>query len=153
MDSYKSPSFFQVSDTGWFHTFTEFLNCTDIGWDDVWSRRRFRPCSFRSCAAKITVVRLRDNFWASHFGCKIQNWTVQEPELTAKMPGKCSFEDRWLNDSAYQEWVLTDKLDKHYAWCTACEMWLFCVCSLLLRWSLQNLILVLVSPCKVLIWL
>ena len=47
---------------------------------------------------------------------------------------------------AYQKWVLEDKsLDKHYARCVAC--------SLLLWWSLQNLTLVLTSPCKVIIWL
>ena len=78
------------------------------------------------------------------FGCKIQ--TVQEHELTAKMPRKCSFQDCWLKDSAYQEWVLKDKLDKHYAWCVACKLQLIFVCSLLLWWSLQNLILVLTSP-------
>ena len=31
------------------------------------------------------------------YGCKI--WTVQEPELTAKMPRKCLFLDRWPKDS------------------------------------------------------
>ena len=45
----------------------------------------------------------------------LQIRTVQEPELTAKMLRKCSFQDRWLKDSAYQEWVLKDQLDKHYA--------------------------------------
>ena len=38
---------------------------------------------------------------------------LQEPELTAKMPGKCSFQDHWLKDSAYQEWVLKNELDKN----------------------------------------
>ena len=47
--------------------------------------------------------------------CKI--WTVQEPELIAKMPRKCLFQDRWLKDIAYLEWVLKDKLDK-----TLCSM-------------------------------
>ena len=46
---------------------------------------------------------------------------MQEPELTAKMLGKL-FQDLWLKDSAYQEWVLKDKLDKHYAGCVACEI-------------------------------
>ena len=41
-----------------------------------------------------------------------------------------------LKDIAYQEWVLKDKLDKHYAWCVACGIQLIFVCSLLLRWSL-----------------
>ena len=40
--------------------------------------------------------------------CKIR--TVQKPELTVKMPRKCSSQDCWLKDSAYQEWVL--KVDK-----------------------------------------
>ena len=40
---------------------------------------------------------------------------LQEPELTAKMPRKCLFQDHWLKGIAYQEWVLKDKLDKHYA--------------------------------------
>ena len=72
-------------------------------------------------------------------------------KLTAKMPGKCWFQDRWLKDSAYQEWVLKDKLDKHIARCAAFEIRLICLCCLLLRWSLLNLTWVLVSPYKVLI--
>ena len=64
------------------------------------------------------------------FGYKI--WTVQESELMAKVPRKCLFQDRWLKDIAYQEWVLKDKLDKHYT---------------------QNLILVRTNPYTVLIWL
>ena len=53
---------------------------------------------------------------------------MQEPGLTAKLPRKCLFQDLWLKDSAYQEWILKDKLDKHYAWCVACEIRLiFCV--------------------------
>ena len=43
----------------------------------------------------------------------LQIQTVQEPELTAKMR-KFSLQDHWLKDSAYQEWVLKDKLDNHY---------------------------------------
>ena len=137
MGSYKSLSFFWVTDIGRFHTFTEFWNCLDVGWDNAWSRWCFPPCSFRSCAAEIMVARLHNDFQVSHFGCKIQNRTVQELELTAKLLGKCSFQDRWLKDSAYQEWVLKDKLDKHQARCTACKIWLIFVCSLLLQWSLQ----------------
>ena len=77
---------------------------------------------------------------------------MQEPELTAKMPRKCSFQDHWLKDSAYQDLVLKDKLDRYYAWCMACEIQLiFCVPYK--RWSLQNLTLVLTSPYKGLIWL
>ena len=141
MGSHKSLSFFQVSDSGWFHSFTEFRNRSDIGWDDVWSRRCFPPCSFRSGAAGITIARLRNNFRDQPFGCKIR--IVREPELTAKMPRKCPFQDPWLKDSAYQEWVLKDKLDKHYAWCGGSAHFF---CSLLLRWSLQNLIMILTSP-------
>ena len=64
------------------------------------------------------------------------------------MLGKCLFQDCWLKqekDSVYQEWDLKDKLDKHYARCVACEIWLIFMCSLLLQWSLQNLILVLLT--------
>ena len=60
------------------------------------------------------------------------------------------FQDRWLKDIAYKEWVLKDKLDKHYAWSMACKIQLI-FCSLLLWWSLQNLILALTSPYKVLV--
>ena len=49
-------------------------------------------------------------------------WTVQEPELKAKMPTKCLFQDYWLKDIAYQEWGLKDKPDKHFARCIACEI-------------------------------
>ena len=61
-----------------------------------------------------------------------------------KMPRKCLFQDCWRKDIAYQE--IKDKLDKHYAWCVACEIQLIFVCFLLLWWSLQNLLLVLTSP-------
>ena len=54
-----------------------------------------------------------------------------EHELTAKMLRKCLFQDSWLKDSAYQEWVLKDKLDKHYAPCVTCEIRLVCVCVFL----------------------
>ena len=54
------------------------------------------------------VVRLCDDFWVSHFDFQIK------PELTVKMPGKCSFQDCCLKDSAYQVWVLKEELDKHY---------------------------------------
>ena len=52
-------------------------------------------------------------------------WTVQEPELKAKMLRKCLFQDHWLKDIAYQEWVLKDKLDKHSTQCVACKIQLF----------------------------
>ena len=69
-------------------------------------------CSFRLRAPEIKVARLCNNFRVSHLFAK-----VQEPELTAKMPRKYSFQDLWLKDNAYQEWVLKDKLDKQYARC------------------------------------
>ena len=47
---------------------------------------------------KISVITS-----VSHFGCKIQNQTVQELELTAKIPGKRLFQYRWLKDRAYLE--------------------------------------------------
>ena len=70
----------------------------------------------------------------------------------AEIPRKCLSQDRRLKDSAYQDLVLNDKLDRHYARYMACEIQLIFLCSLLLRWSLQNLILVLTSLYKVLIW-
>ena len=70
--------------------------------------------------------KIMRKFLGQPFGCKI--WTVQEPELTEKMLRKSLFQDCWLKDIVYQEWVLKDKLDKHYAWCVACEIQLiFCV--------------------------
>ena len=56
----------------------------------------------------------------------LQIWTVKEPELTAKVPRKCSFQDRWLKDSAYQECVLKDK---HYTRGMACKIQLIFLCS------------------------
>ena len=143
MGSYKNLPFFQVSDTGWFHTFTEFQNHSDIGWDDVWSRWCF-PLHIhldhmhpKSRSQDYTMTS------GSAFGYKIQ--TVQEPELTAKMLRKCSFQGRWLKDSAYQDLGLKDKLDRHCSIHGLQNSANF-LCSLLLRWSLQNLILVLTSP-------
>ena len=68
------------------------------------------------------VARLHSNFWVSHLVAKFK---LQEPELIAKMPRKCLFQDCWLKGSTYQEWVLKDKLDKHYARCVACKIQLF----------------------------
>ena len=70
---------------------------------------------------------------------------MQDPELTAKMLRKCSFEDRWLKDIAYQEWVLKDKLDKHYARCAVCEIQLIFVCVLLVVMVLTGPYLALVQ--------
>ena len=72
--------------------------------------------------------QLQDYAVTSWSAIWLQIWTVREPELMAKMLRKCLFQDYWLKDSAYQEWVLKDKLDKHYAWCIECEIQLiFCV--------------------------
>ena len=92
MGSYKSFSFFQVGNMGWFHTFTEFWNRSNVG------------CLFRSHAAEIMVTRLHDNFQVSHLVAKFE--PLQEPELTAKIPKTCLSKDCWLKDHAYQEWVL-----------------------------------------------
>ena len=151
--SYKSLSFFP-SQQYWMVLHIYWISKSfGIGWDDVWSRKCFPPCSFRSRAAEIMVTRLCDNFRVSRL---VEIFlTVQEPELTAKMLRKSLFQDRWLKDIVYQEWVLKDKLDKHYAQCMACKIQLILfVCSLLLWRSLKNLISVLTSPYKyVVIWL
>ena len=118
MGSYKSFSFFQVGDMGWFHTFTEFRNRSNVG------------CSFRSCAAEIMVARLLDNFRVSHLVAKFE--PLEEPELTAKIQQKMFVQDCWLKDHAYREWVLKDELDKHYAWCVASKIQLIFLCPLLL---------------------
>ena len=89
-------SFVQVSDTGWFHTFTEFRNhlaemmsseaddaLLNVHLDHVLPKSR-------------RVARLRDNFWGQPFGYKKVR-TVQEPELKAKMLRKCLFQDHWLS--------------------------------------------------------
>ena len=61
--------------------------------------------------------------WSQDYGMPsgsaiwLQIWTVQEPELTAKM-----LQDCWLSNIAYQESVLKDKLDKHCARCVAWEI-------------------------------
>ena len=72
--------------------------------------------------------QLQDCVITSRSAIWLQTLTVQEPELTAKMLRKCLFEDHWLKDIAYQEWVLKDKLDKHYTRCVACEIQLIFVC-------------------------
>ena len=151
MGSYKSLSFFKVSDTGWFHTFTKFQNYLDIGWDDVWSRRCFHPRSFRSYAAEITVARLCDNFCVSHLvlqnlncartranGKDAEKMFVPRPLAKGRcIPGVGS--KRWAGQTLRSMRGMRDSA--HF------------LSSLLLRWSLQNLILVLTSPYKVLIWL
>ena len=48
----------------------------------------FLHVHLESHAAKITVASLRDDLRVSHFGCKVQNRTVQEPELIATLLGK-----------------------------------------------------------------
>ena len=66
--------------------------------DDVFLRVHLAHVQLKSPSQDYAVTS------GSAFGCKIQ--TVQEPELTAKMLRKCSFQDGWLKDSAHQEWVL-----------------------------------------------
>ena len=59
------------------------------------------------------VVILRDDFWVNYFGCKIK---LQEPELTlcnSEDAEKMFVQDHWLKDSAYQEWVLKNEVDKN----------------------------------------
>jgi len=65
----------------------------------------------------------------SAFGCKIQS--VQEPDLalTAKMLRKCSCQDHWPKDTAYQEWVLKDKLAWHAKFSSFCVCVLYCCSS------------------------
>eukprot|EP00745_Piridium_sociabile_P019341 TRINITY_DN29246_c0_g2_i5.p2 TRINITY_DN29246_c0_g2~~TRINITY_DN29246_c0_g2_i5.p2 ORF type:complete len:121 (+),score=14.85 TRINITY_DN29246_c0_g2_i5:120-482(+) len=36
------------------------------------------------------------------------------------MPGKCSFQDRWLQDKDFKTWVLRDPVDKTKAKCGVC---------------------------------
>ena len=134
--SYKSLWFFQVSDIGWFHTFAEFWKHLDIGWDDVWSRWCFPLCYLDHAAAKIMVARLCDNFQVSHLVAKF--------ELCKNLSkdAKKMFVSKLLAKGHCMPGV---KLDKHYAWCMACKIQLI-FCFLLLRLSLQNLILVLTGP-------
>ena len=55
--------------------------------------------------------------WLQNSNC-VRTWA------NSKDIEKCSFQYRWLKDSTYQEWVLKDELDKRYARCAACEIWL-----------------------------
>ena len=101
MGSYKSLSFFQGTT---LDRSTHLLNFEII--------RTFVEMMCEADDAFLHVhldhmqLKLRSQDYAmtsgSAFGYKIQ--TVQEPELTAKVPRKCSFQDCWLKDSAYQEW-------------------------------------------------
>ena len=76
MGSYESLLFFQISNTGWFHTFTEFWNHLDIGWewDDIISEAgdAFLRVNLDYAAAKITGTRLHDNFQVSHLVAKFE---------------------------------------------------------------------------------
>ena len=86
----------------------------------------------------------------------LQNLNCARTWRTATMPRKYSFQEHWRKDGAYLEWVLKDNLDARYAWCMAFEIQLsiffffFYYCDA--WWSIHNLILVLTSPYKVLIW-
>ena len=55
------------------------------------------------------------------------------------MPRKCSFQDCWLKDSAYQEWVLKDELDKHYARCVACKIQHFVFLTVVMVFTKSNI--------------
>ena len=75
-------------------------------------------------------LKSRSQDYLVTFGSAIwlQNLNCARTWANSKNAEKISFQDRWLKDSAYQEWVLKDKLDKHYARCVACKMQLiFCV--------------------------
>ena len=37
-----------------------------------------------------------------------------------EMPGKCTFQDRWLADERYKDWILKDAADKYFAKCAVC---------------------------------
>ena len=145
---YKSLLFFQVSDTTWYNTFTEYWNCSDIGWDDVWSRWCFPPCSLRSYCSQNHGHKITWKLLGQPFGCKIR--TVQEPELTAN--AKKMFVPKPLAKGQCMPGV-GSKSWTNTARCVACQIQLIFVCSLLLRWSLKKIILVLTGPYKVLIWL
>ena len=56
---------------------------------------------------------------------------------------------RWLKDIPYQEFVLKDKLDKHYAQCMACEIQLFFVFLIVVMVLTKSN----TGPHKILIWL
>ena len=62
-------------------------------------------------------LKLWSQDWAITSGSAIwlQNSNCARTSANSKDAEKCSFQDRWLKNSAYQEWVLKDKVDKHYA--------------------------------------
>ena len=75
-------------------------------------------------------LKLWSQDWAITSGSAIwlQNSNCARTSANSKDAEKCSFQDRWLKNSAYQEWVLKDKLDNRYAQCVACKIQLiFCV--------------------------
>ena len=37
-----------------------------------------------------------------------------------EMPGKCTFQDRWLADERYEDRILKDAADKYFAKCAVC---------------------------------
>ena len=152
MGSSKNLSFFQVSNTGWFHTCTKFQNHSDIGWDGAWNRQSFLHVHLDHVQPKSWS---QDYTISSGLAIWLQNLNCARTWRTATMPRKYSFQEHWRKDGAYLEWVLKDNLDARYAWCMAFEIQLFFFfffyyCDA--WWSIHNLILVLTSPYKVLIW-
>ena len=41
-------------------------------------------------------------------------------ETYFEMPGKCTFQDRWLADERYKDWILKDAVNKYFAKCAIC---------------------------------
>ena len=86
MGSYKSLSFFQVSETGWFHTFTELQNHSDRGWDDVWSRWCFLHVHLDHVQLKSQsqdyVITSRSAIWLQNLNCA---WTWTNSKDAEKM--------------------------------------------------------------------
>lgn len=38
------------------------------------------------------------------------------------MPGKCSFQEKWLKEDKYKDWLIKDSSNKHLARCAACKI-------------------------------
>ena len=129
---------------------TKFQNHPDIGWDDVWSRECFPLCSFRSCAAKITVTRLlprsQDYALTSGSAIQLQNSNCARTWANTKDAEKM-FVPRLLAKGHCIPAVGSKRYTVLDVWHVKCGS--FFLCSILLQWSLQNLILVLTFPCKV----
>ena len=75
--------------------------------------------------AQDYMITSRSAIWLQNSNCA-RTW-ANTVTAKSKMPRKCLFQNCWLTitDSACQEWVLKDKLDKQYAQCVACKIQLF----------------------------